>query len=97
MGSRCTPCPPCPCALHEGQIYALEAFTGFFAPAPIVANTGTAVRLDRSGQWQTVVTGLNFPTAMAFGPDGNLYVSNKGFGFSPTAGEIVKVALAGAD
>lgn len=84
-------------AFHDGHVYALEAFTGFFAPAPFVANTGTVVRLDSAGEWQTVVTGLNFPTAMAFGPDGNLYISNKGFGFAPTAGEIVKVTLPGSD
>lgn len=84
-------------AFHDGHVYALEAFTGFFAPAPFVASTGTVVRLDNTGNWQTVVTGLNFPTAMTFGPDGNLYISNKGFGFAPTAGEIVKVTLPGTD
>jgi hypothetical protein len=84
-------------AFHDGHVYALEAFTGFFAPAPFVAATGTVVRLDSSGNWQTVVTGLNFPTAMTFGPDGNLYISNKGFGFGATAGEVVKVTLPGTD
>lgn len=66
-------------AVHDGQIYALEAFTGFFAPAPFVAHTGMVVRLNPHGGWDPVVTGLSFPTAMTFGPDGNLYISNKGF------------------
>jgi hypothetical protein len=36
---------------------------------------------------------LDLPTAMTMGPDGNLYVSDKGFGFPPGQGEIVKVTL----
>jgi hypothetical protein len=81
-------------AVHGGQIYALEAFTGFFAPAPFVAKTGMVVRLNRQGGWDPVVTGLSFPTAMTFGPDGNLYISNKGFGQrTNTAGEILRVHL----
>jgi hypothetical protein len=85
-------------AVRHGQIYALEAFTGFFAPTPDVANTGTIVKLNRHGGWDTVATGLSFPTAMTFGPDGNLYVSNRGFGQQTnTAGEIVKVQLSHED
>ena len=79
-------------AVHDGQIYALEAFTGFFAPAPFVAHTGMVVRLNRHGGWDPVVTGLSFPTTMTFGPDGHLYISNKGFGQpTNTAGEILRV------
>jgi hypothetical protein len=81
-------------AVHDGQIYALEAFTGFFAPAPSAAHTGMVVRLNRHGGWDPVITGLSFPTAMTFGPDGNLYISNKGFGQpTTTAGEILRVDL----
>ena len=81
-------------AVHDGQIYALEAFTGFFAPAPSVAHTGMVVRLNRHGGWDPVITGLSFPTAMTFGPDGNLYISNKGFGQpTNTAGQILRVHL----
>lgn len=82
-------------AVHDDHIYALEAFTGFFAPAPNVAQTGTVVRLNRrTGKWDPVVTGLSFPTAMTFGPDGNLYISNKGFGQpTNTSGEVTRVAF----
>jgi hypothetical protein len=88
-------------AVHDGQIYALESFTGTFAPIPGVAdNTGKVVRLNRHGGWDTVVGGpnfpLNFPTAMTFGPDGNLYISNNGFQpGQPTssAGEILRIHL----
>jgi hypothetical protein len=46
----------------------------------------------KDGEW--MVTGLSFPTAMTFGRDGDLFISNKGFGQpTNTAGEIVKVTL----
>ncbi len=81
-------------AAHYGQIYALESFTGFYAPAPPVAHTGTVVRLGRDGSWRTVVGGLSFPTAMTFGAHNTLYISNKGFGQpTNTSGEIVKVQV----
>jgi hypothetical protein len=81
-------------AVHNGRIYALESFTGFFAPAPSVANTGTVVRLEDDGSWTKIVGGLSFPTAMTFGDRDTLYISNKGFGQpTNTTGEIVKVQV----
>jgi hypothetical protein len=81
-------------AVHDGRIYALESFTGFFAPAPPYANTGTVVRLEDDGSWQPIVVGLSFPTAMTFGEGNTLYISNKGFGQATnTSGEIVKVQI----
>jgi hypothetical protein len=79
-------------AWHRGHVFALEAFTGSFAPAPSVAATGTVVRLDDDGKWTPVVTGLNFPTAMVFRGN-DLFVSNRGFGFPAGAGQIVRVDL----
>jgi hypothetical protein len=39
-----------------------------------------------------VVTGLSVPTAMTFGPDGKLYISN--FGAAPAgAGQIVMATV----
>ena len=75
----------------QGRLYALEAFTGFFAPAPFTVNSGMVVRLNGSGGWDTIASGLNFPTAMTFGPDGKLYVSNCGFGCPPGAGQVVRI------
>lgn len=84
-------------AVHHRQIYALEAFTGFYAPAPPVATSGKVVRLEHDGSWHAVVSGLSFPTAMTFNGD-TLYVSNQGFGQSTnTAGEIVKVQVRDGD
>lgn len=75
----------------QGRLYALEAFTGFFAPAPFTMNSGKVVRLNHSGGWDTIASGLNFPTAMTFGPDGKLYVSNCGFGCPARAGQVVRI------
>jgi hypothetical protein len=53
------------------------------------------VRLSRDGrQRSTIVNGLFLPTGMTFGPDGNLYISNVGFGAPPVGlGQILKVQL----
>lgn len=73
----------------DGLLYALElnAAAGF----PDLGN-GKVVRLLHSGEIEDVVTGLSVPTAMTFGPDGSLYISN--FGAAPPgAGQIVKVPV----
>jgi hypothetical protein len=77
-------------AIHDesGAIYVLEDTVGSPMPAP---NAGQIVRIDPSGAMETIVTELSFPTAMTFGPDGALYVSNNGFGYPPGGGEVVRI------
>ena len=60
-------------------------------PAPA---TGAVIRI-KGGQRNTIVSGLNFPTGMTAGPDGNLYVSVNGFGgpADAPAGQVVRIAL----
>jgi hypothetical protein len=78
-------------AFQNGQLYALESFTGSSFPTP---GTGKVVRLDRdTGTWVTVVDHLVVPTSMTFGPDGNLYIANIGYGAPDGAGQILKVTL----
>ena len=74
-----------------GGLYVLENTTGNAQPTP---GTGDIIRIDPSGNRRTLVTGLNLPTALEYGPDGNLYVSNWGFG--PPAiggGQILKIKI----
>lgn len=53
----------------QGRLYALETTTvNGQDPVP---GTGRVVRVDpSSGQLEEIATGLAFPTAMTFGPDG---------------------------
>lgn len=75
----------------HGTLYALETSSPVTAPgSPLVPGSGRVVRIDNNGNLNPVITGLTFPTAMAFGPDDMLYVSNFGFGFPPGKGEVVR-------
>jgi hypothetical protein len=75
----------------EGHLYALETSGPGTPDAPIVPGTGRVVRVADDGSLEVIATGLVFPTAMAFGEDGLLYVSDFGFGFPPGAGQIVTI------
>jgi len=74
-------------ALH--RLYALELSADAGFPAP---GTGKVVRLNPGGGIEDIATGLVVPTAMTFGPDGALYVSN--FGAAPPGtGQIVRITV----
>jgi hypothetical protein len=76
---------------HRQRMYVLENTTGNPFPTPF---TGKVLRVDHSGVVTEIATGLFLPTAMTFGPDGNLYVSNVGFGPPPLGlGQILKITL----
>jgi hypothetical protein len=68
-----------------GGMYVLENTTGNPFPTP---GTGDIIRIDPSGEKLIIASGLNFPTAMTFGPDNKLYVSIWGFNGVPGQGEI---------
>ena len=71
-----------------GGMYVLEMTTNSPFPKP---GTGDIVRVGPSGSRMVIVSGLNFPTAMTFGPDNKLYVSVWGFGMPPGGGQILQV------
>ena len=81
---------------REGALYVLETSTGNTGEPPFLfRETGRVTRLTRSGAVEVIATGLDFPTAMTLGPDGALYVSNRGHGVElrPGQGEIVRIDL----
>ncbi len=69
----------------EHRLYVLET-SGGGGPKP---NTGRVVRINKDNSRDVIVDSLNFPTAMTFGPDEALYISDTGFG--PPTGQILKV------
>jgi hypothetical protein len=75
----------------KGRLYVLENTTNNSFPTK---NTGKIVRVDGKNQYTDIATGLFLPTGMTFGPDGNLYVSNVGFGPPPMGlGQILKITV----
>lgn len=82
----------------HGVFYVLETFTCTnpalpCVPAPFTAGTGDVVRVNADGSRDVIATGLTFPTALRLGPDGALYVSNKGYNLPPGSGEILRIAI----
>jgi len=75
----------------KDRLYVLENTTGNPFPTP---GTGKILRVNGKNDYTEIVTGLMLPTAMTFGPDGNLYVSNWGFGPPPVGmGQVLKVTV----
>jgi hypothetical protein len=81
----------------QRRMYVLEMSTSAGGPNP---GDGKVVRMNHpdggpQDSDQTVIaSGLNFPTAMTFGPDGALYVSNVGFGYPPDGeGQILQITV----
>lgn len=78
----------------RGRLYVLENTTGNPFPTPFTAKI---LRVDGPDNYTVIADGttmqLSLPTAMTFGPDGNLYVSNWGFGPPPGAGQILKITV----
>lgn len=77
----------------RGRLYALENTT-CATPCFPTPFTGKVVRLGASGEVETIADGLMLPTAMTFGPSGDLFVSTFGFGAPAGAGQIVRIHLA---
>jgi len=79
---------------QQNRMYVLENTAGPAFPTFPTPGFGRIVRLDPSGSRTVIASGLNLPTGMTMGPDGNLYVSNWGFGPPPVGvGEILKIDI----
>ncbi len=79
----------------QNRMYVLENGAPGTDPAgpPIQPGTGRVLRVKQGGDYDVVATGLTLPTAMTFGPDGYLYISDVGYGPPSNAGsgQIVRV------
>ena len=76
---------------QQHRMYILENTTGNPFPTPF---TGKVLRVDHGGGVETIASGLFLPTAMTFGPDGALYVSNVGFGPPPVGlGQVLRIEV----
>jgi len=74
----------------KGRMYVLQNTTGNPFPTP---GTGNIVRIV-NGAKEVIVSGLTLPTGMTFGPGGDLFVSNVGFGVPPTGmGQVLRFHL----
>jgi hypothetical protein len=82
---------------RQGRIYVLESMTQPGFPGPQDVGAGMVVRVRKGGAVDTVASGFSFPSAMTYGPDGNLYVSDFGFGTPPGTGQIVRIRLRDRD
>ena len=84
---------------NKGNGYVLESFNCppaplMCVPAPFSAGRGRVVRIAEDGTRDVIAAGLTFPTSLRFGPDGALYVSNKGYNQQvPGSGEIIRINL----
>jgi hypothetical protein len=75
------------------RLYVLESSTVPGNPTPF---TGRVRRIDPSGQATTIADGLFLPSGITLGPDGNLYVSNVGFGplfLVVGQGQVLKIQI----
>jgi hypothetical protein len=76
----------------DGTLYATELSTGntdtesFYHP-----NTGKIVRQTGPDTAEEIVTGLDYPVHMGFGPDGGLYVSGPAFNANGGEGTIIRI------
>ena len=75
------------------RMYVLESMPVAGGPGPQELFQGRVERVEPSGAKTVIASGLSFPTGMTLGPDGNLYVSNFGFGAPAGAGQIVRITL----
>ena len=76
-----------------GRMYVLENTVTAGGPTP---GEGDIVRVTGAKR-EVIVSGLNLPTGMTFGPDGALYVSVWGFGPPPSLpngpGQVLRIRL----
>ncbi len=71
----------------DGELYAVQF--GMFSEQGPVPNAGAVVRIHEGNTSEVLVSGLPFPTALAFDQDGNAFVTINGLG-APGSGAVVR-------
>jgi hypothetical protein len=80
----------------DGTLYASELSTGNLEEPPFaVPGSGRIVHQTGPDSSEAVATELMVPIALAFGPDGALYVSMPAFGADSGQGTISRIDLTG--
>ena len=76
----------------DGTMYVLQ-YAGKFNAQKLryIENTGALFRIGKDGSKQPIVTRLMFPTALEFGSDGALYVTNFGNEANFGEGQVLRV------
>ena len=80
----------------QGTLYATELSASRDRPPVIQAGTGRIVRQTGGDTSEEVVTQLNLPTALRFGPDGALYVSLPLVGADGGSGQVLRADFGGS-
>jgi uncharacterized cupredoxin-like copper-binding protein/sugar lactone lactonase YvrE len=76
----------------DGTLYAAEMATGNTTTPPYIApETGRIVRRTGADTLEEVATHVNYPVALAFGPDGALYVGAPALGSIDPDGYILRI------
>lgn len=79
----------------DGALYAAEMATGNTSARPYIApDTGRVVRRTGPNSLEPVATHVNYPAALAFGPDGGLYVAAPALGTIDPDGYILRIDVA---
>ena len=76
----------------DGVLYVAELSSEISDVEPFLTpETGRILRQAGPDSAEEVITGLDMPTAVRFGPDGALYVSAPAFGGDADAGRVIRI------